>query len=553
MLKRATSKLTHNPTLTALRGTNQDLRLLQNLILAEKTLLLTLQKLSVDYAKASDALRAWSLCEGDDLNGILTASTVLLSHFSAALSQYVEHGHSIRRQLKTIRTRAESLENLKRNKHEAKRKAENFDRHMRNMSPRNKNFAAHTEVLSNLWKDVREMDFEIKLEEAAFGDFKRTATKVWMGLKFGGLVECCEKGMIAGQFGKLIIAEIPEGMTQPGLPRNIRYRRGQVEGCVADAHRGVSGVTLSTVPFEAFRDKNEYVQRLSEPHSSDLPAFLISGPLNNNGPRLSIESQLPPISNDHPGESQPPLTSMADNASYLRAIPPSTLGDYVTPQTSFHDLPGESHLFPTSNNGHSIHGELLQPPIGLDADNASYLRAIQPSSLRSHIPPQPGPFNNGPSLLGESQLPPISRSIQGGIQPPLTAVRLNADNAQPNPIQPSSLRDEPPRSILVSNQGVVAPPTLPSSQQLKVVEGSKDKAVPEASSNTAAAKDPTPPVPVVVPRIRVPGKFGGSKPDPFSLRAQYPVVVKAPAPPPPPVVEPKGGLLSRFFRAMWNI
>ena len=64
------------------------------------------------------------------------------------------------------------------------------------MSPRNKNFAAHTEVLNNLWKDVREMEFEIKIEEAAFGDFKRTATKVWMGLKFGGLAECCEKGMV---------------------------------------------------------------------------------------------------------------------------------------------------------------------------------------------------------------------------------------------------------------------------------------------------------------------------------------------------------------------
>lgn len=352
-------------------------------------------------------------------------------------------------------------------------------------------------------------------------------------------------------------------MSQPGLPRNTRYRRGQVEGCVADAHRGVSGVTLSTVPFEAFRDRNEYVQRFFDTHPSDVPAFLISGPSNNNGPRLSIESQLPPISNDNPGESQPPHTSMADNASYLRAIQPSSLGNYVTPRTSFHDLPsflGESHLSP--NNGQSIHGELLQPPlppIGLDADNASYLRAIQPSSLRSHIPPQPGPFNNAPSLSGESQLPPISnygRPIHGEILPPLTPVRLNADNASYlRAIQSSSLRDQPPRSI--PNEAV-ASPALPSSQQLEVDEGSKDEAVhstaatggaPEASSNTAA-EDHTPPA-VVVPRK--PGKFGGPKPDPFSIRAQYPVVVKAPDPPAPVVKKEKVGLLSRFFRAMWNI
>ena len=41
------------------------------------------------------------------------------------------------------------------------------------------------------------MNSTIKVEEAALADFKRTSTKMWMGLKFGGLVECCEKGAVS--------------------------------------------------------------------------------------------------------------------------------------------------------------------------------------------------------------------------------------------------------------------------------------------------------------------------------------------------------------------
>jgi hypothetical protein len=33
-------------------------------------------------------------------------------------------------------------------------------------------------------------------EEAKLGDLKRTATKSWMTLKFGGLQEFCRKGLV---------------------------------------------------------------------------------------------------------------------------------------------------------------------------------------------------------------------------------------------------------------------------------------------------------------------------------------------------------------------
>jgi|SRR6266511_2829928 len=84
MFKTAATKIAHNSTIPAFAG-NQELRPLQDLITAEKAVLIScvlaqnmleeqplkqscrLQKLSVDFSKAAEALRTWGLCEGDDL------------------------------------------------------------------------------------------------------------------------------------------------------------------------------------------------------------------------------------------------------------------------------------------------------------------------------------------------------------------------------------------------------------------------------------------------------------------------------------------------------
>ena len=102
----------------------------------------------------------------------------------------------MRRQLKAIRTRAENLEDLKRQQRTINRKAEETARQLKNMDPEHKNFSSRVEVLNSFREAGRDMNSKIKLEEAALADFKRTSTKMWMGLKFGGLVECCEKGAV---------------------------------------------------------------------------------------------------------------------------------------------------------------------------------------------------------------------------------------------------------------------------------------------------------------------------------------------------------------------
>lgn len=103
----------------------------------------------------------------------------------------------MRDQLKAIRTREESLEDLKRRRRTVVRKAEDAEKKLSKMSPEHKNLGMQTELLNRLRDEIRTMDSDIMTEEAALGDFKRSATRAWMGLKFGGLLECCEKGTVS--------------------------------------------------------------------------------------------------------------------------------------------------------------------------------------------------------------------------------------------------------------------------------------------------------------------------------------------------------------------
>ncbi|KAH9476315.1 Sphingolipid long chain base-responsive protein PIL1 [Psilocybe cubensis] len=295
MFRTAATKIAHNSTIPALGG-NQDLRPLQDLITAEKAVLISLQKLSVDYSKASEALRTWGLNEGDDLGDILSASTTILNHFSAALSQYATHGHSMRDQLKAIRTREESLADLKQRRRTVVRKAEDAEKKLSKMSPEHKNLAMQTDLLNRLRDEIRTMDSDIMTEEAALGDFKRSATRGWMGLKFGGLLECCEKGTIAAEFGKMIISEISEEITQPGLPRSLYYGQSKTENLVAEAGRCINEVVLSTVPSVGARDRRHYEQQQQQ----DLPP-------QPSSPTAGWETKpqpLQPTTSDYLGNSQ---------------------------------------------------------------------------------------------------------------------------------------------------------------------------------------------------------------------------------------------------------
>ena len=113
MFKTAALKIAHNTTIPGLAG-KQDLRSLQDLITAEKTVLNSyvilafqirllgsrerrLQRLSTDFARAAEALRIWGQGEGDDLGVrafLYPLSTLLMCK---PLSSSIGHPHCIER------------------------------------------------------------------------------------------------------------------------------------------------------------------------------------------------------------------------------------------------------------------------------------------------------------------------------------------------------------------------------------------------------------------------------------------------------------------------
>ena len=63
------------------------------------------------------------------------------------------------------------------------------------------------------------IDFEIKNKKASIRNFKRAKGREWMGVLFGGLLECNEKGSIVATLGHAIIQNLSAETTQQDPPR----------------------------------------------------------------------------------------------------------------------------------------------------------------------------------------------------------------------------------------------------------------------------------------------------------------------------------------------
>ncbi|KAJ7818789.1 hypothetical protein B0H14DRAFT_3876898 [Mycena olivaceomarginata] len=82
---------------------------------------------------------------------------------------------------------------------------------------------------------------DIMTEEAALGDFKSASTRALMGLKFGGLMEAWETGCVVGRVGQVIVAEISEAATIPGLARAMYLGHQCSQALVAEVSSASAG------------------------------------------------------------------------------------------------------------------------------------------------------------------------------------------------------------------------------------------------------------------------------------------------------------------------
>ncbi|KAG0704015.1 hypothetical protein DFH29DRAFT_849617 [Suillus ampliporus] len=215
MFRSATVKIAHSSTIPvpALIG-KEELRPLQDLIAAEKTVLTSLQRLSSDFSKAADAMRTWAISEGDDLSDILSSSRTLLAHFSGALNHYSSIQNVVRDNMKAVRTREESLDDLQRRRRRNAASVESIKKKLTRMNQETKAFGAQMDALNIACEHMRDLDAKIAHEESTIGAFKRKCTKNWLSLKFGGLAECCEKGMIVAEIGKRTVVVGGFGVAQ---------------------------------------------------------------------------------------------------------------------------------------------------------------------------------------------------------------------------------------------------------------------------------------------------------------------------------------------------
>jgi len=98
--------------------------------------------------------------------------------------------------MKAIRTEEESLEAFRNRRRSVGSKADSAERKLSKMDPTHKDMPAQTALLERLRDTMRELDSEIMTGEARLGDLKRNTTMAWMTLKYGGLEECCRKGLV---------------------------------------------------------------------------------------------------------------------------------------------------------------------------------------------------------------------------------------------------------------------------------------------------------------------------------------------------------------------
>nr|GAT54381.1 predicted protein [Mycena chlorophos] len=507
MFKSAATKIAHNSTIPSLGG-NKDLRPLQDLITAEKAVLTSLQKLSVDLTKASDALRIWGTGEGEDLGDILGASTAVLSHFAATLTSYASKEHAIRDHLKAIRTREEALDELKRRRKATLARADSAEKKLSKMGAEHKNLAAQTDTLAQLQTQIRQMDGEIMNEEAALGDFKRASARAFMGLKFGGLLETSEKGCIVAEMGIAIASEISEEVTQPGFSRAMYMSHQQVAQRVAETERAVSEVSFSGVlpPAGAVSGARAPPPRVNAPYSEP----------GNGG----ISMQNTGVSSFNP-QYPNGLDMQNTGISGLPYEPPQ-----LNTSSSFLPPPESGFMEGRTSPGSTLSYQPPQP-LSQQPPLSPGFGSSQPGgySATQYAPP-PGPPSGFSAPGGYDYIPPgatIGGTAVGGTG--ADGMDGAAAPTLPSPPQPEPPRDEPAAGL--SSTGVGIGGTGPGGGRFATFPVHKrglSSTTPTATSPPSTYPEPTPSLGAMTRKDTSGSDFMSSVLDAseFGFIAQYP-------------------------------
>ncbi|KAJ1024122.1 hypothetical protein NDA16_002961 [Ustilago loliicola] len=242
-LKKAQQHVAHTSKLPALG--NQDLRQLQDVITSEKTFIQSNTKAATDFKKNAESIKTWSAEEGPDLNDVVGKVSLLYDHYAASQNRLNSHLSTVRLHFKSIRTREESLSELKSRKRSLGTDIEKVEKKLAKMGPENKELMKVTAQLKEMRGEMEGLHVEVMNEEAAIGDFKRRTVREALGIKSGALLEMAEKLTIVAEISKLMLEEIPLQPTQPGMPRAEYYGFAKTESLLQEATRCIADVGFS--------------------------------------------------------------------------------------------------------------------------------------------------------------------------------------------------------------------------------------------------------------------------------------------------------------------
>jgi hypothetical protein len=227
-------------------------------------------------------------------------------------------------------------------------KADSAEKKLSKISLENKSLPQQVGLLVDIRDQIRTLDDDITNEEVNLGDWKRTKAREWMGVLFGGLLECSEKGTVVAKFGRTIIGYVSTEKTEPGLPRARYSGHAQVRLLVAEAERelhkiasviGVgdgtlqpqSEVRIGDIPEDPPLSPSSPLQPTPthppQPHApSTLPNNLLSnrqhlGDFGEYNPDPQPQTYAPGQRNRLPSFDQPSPTSSARSNTFVPSPP----------------------------------------------------------------------------------------------------------------------------------------------------------------------------------------------------------------------------------------
>lgn len=225
--------------------------------------------------------------------------SILLNHWIQSLASFGSHIADIRECLKAVRTREEGFDDMHRRRKNLIAKADSAEKRLNKMNPENKNHRVQITVLAEIREEISTLNVDIMNEEADLGDYKRVKARQWMGVLFGALLECSEKGTAVAKFGRTIVGYVPTDKTQPGLAR-VRYTgHSQVGPLVVEAEQELHKISFASEIGNGSQQPSSEYQVGDIP---GLPSFSSSSPEQPSPTKPYASSTLPSNQLDNPHE-----------------------------------------------------------------------------------------------------------------------------------------------------------------------------------------------------------------------------------------------------------